>query len=206
MILEVISVGPMQANCYILAETDNAGAIIIDPGDQERKIRKILEKYALSPALIINTHGHYDHIGCDNNFGVPIYIHRLDLEFLKDPGLNLSGFFSVPYSVSAEIKAVEEKDLISLGKISLEVIHVPGHTPGGISLLMRSPTNKVLFTGDSLFRGSIGRSDFEGGNEEALIRTIKEKLLTLSDDTVVYPGHGEPSTIKEEKENNPFLS
>ncbi len=206
MILETVVVGPMQVNCYILACSKNSSAIIIDPGDQVRKIKQVLDKYKLKPAFIINTHGHYDHMGCDDKFGVPVYIHKEDIPLLKDAQLNLSGIFSMGYTVQSEIRQVEEGKIIELEGIQLKVLHIPGHTPGGISLLLEKPDDKIVFTGDSLFYQGIGRSDLEGGNESLLIKSIKEKLLTLSNDTIVYPGHGPSSTIGEEKKNSPFLT
>lgn len=206
MILEVVCVGAMQANCYILACGPNTQAIIIDPGDQKQKIDKVLIKHSLKPGFIINTHGHIDHIGCDDSFGVCVYIHRQDLDLLKNPELNLSSFLTTPFSSKSDIKTLEDKEDIELGQMQLEVIHVPGHTPGGISLLLKKPKDKILFTGDSLFYHSIGRTDFPGASEVLLIKSIKEKLFKLSDDTIVYPGHGPSSTIGEEKKNNQFLN
>lgn len=205
MILETVCVGQMQVNCYILAGKSNSPCIIIDPGDEENKIRRALEKYKLKPHLIINTHAHIDHIGCDDKFDVPIYIHREDLALLKDPQLNLSNFLNSSYSIRSNIKTLKDKEIIELDGIQLEVIHTPGHTPGGICLLMKKPDNKILFTGDSLFCQGIGRTDFPGADSELLIKSIKDKLLKLSDDTVIYPGHGASSTIGEERRNNPFL-
>jgi len=207
MILETASVGPMEVNCYILASGKNRKAIIIDPGAELRKIKQILERYNLNPAFIINTHGHYDHIGCDDKFkGAPIYIHALDLPLLKDAQLNLSGQFGLPYEVKSEIKTLEEDEIIELEDLKLRVIHLPGHTPGGIALLMIEPQRKVVFTGDSLFYQGIGRTDLADGDESSLIKSIKEKLFILPDQTVVYPGHGPSSTIGAEKRDNPFLS
>lgn len=205
MILETICVGPMQVNCYILASKASAEAIVIDPGDDEDKIKKVLNKHKLKPAFIINTHGHYDHIGCDNEFGVPIYIHAADLKLLQDAQLNLSGIFARPYSVKSEIRTLKNKEIIELDELQLEVIHTPGHTPGGISLLMKKPQNNILFTGDALFCQGIGRTDFIGGDEDLLLTSIRERLLCLADKTKIYPGHGPSSTIADEKKNNPFL-
>lgn len=205
MILETVCVGPTQANCYILASAKNSPAIIIDPGDQERKIKKILDKHSLSPAFIINTHGHYDHIGCDDKFDVPVYIHSKDLALLKDPNLNLSGLFALPYQLKSDIRILEDQDTIELQDLKLKVIHIPGHTPGGIALLMQEPTDKILFTGDSLFCQGIGRTDFPGADEDLLIKSIKERLLKLDNDTVIYPGHGPSSTLGIEKKSNPFI-
>ena len=112
----------------------------------------------------------------------------------------------MPYNVDSEVMLLQDNGLIELDDIQLKVLHIPGHTPGGIALHMLKPTNKIVFTGDTLFCQGIGRSDLEGGDEPLLIKSIKEKLLNLSDDTVIYPGHGPSSTIGEEKENNPFLS
>lgn len=205
MILETICVGPMLVNCYILAAKNNSPAIIIDPGEEVKKINEVLTRHKLKPAFIINTHGHYDHIGCDDKFDVPIYIHSQDLILLKNPDLNLSNLFAKQFQVKSKIKTVEDGDIIKLDDIQLKVIHLPGHTPGGIALLMQKPTNKIIFTGDSLFFQGIGRSDLAGGNEALLIKSIRDKLLKLSDDTVVYPGHGPSSTIARERRNNPFL-
>jgi hydroxyacylglutathione hydrolase len=208
IILERIVVGPVQSNCYILALPGAEEAVIIDPGDDEAKIRKVLNKHKLKPGIVINTHGHYDHIGCDDKFGVCVYIHQDDAAFLKEPDLNLSGFFAPErYALKdSVIKEVREKDIISLGKIKLEVIHLPGHTPGGIALLLKEPSGGILFTGDSLFCEGIGRTDFPGASETDLVRAIKEKLFILPEDTVIYPGHGPSSTIKREKNSNPFLT
>jgi len=205
MILETVCVGSMQVNCYILAGASNSLSIIIDPGDEEDRIRGVLNKHRLNPAFIINTHGHYDHIGCDNKFGVPVYIHSKDLRLLKNPELNLSDLFSISYHVESKIKTLEDREIIELEDIQLQVMHTPGHTPGSISLLMKRPRDDILFTGDALFCQGIGRTDFPGADETLLIRSIKEKLFALSDDTVIYPGHGPSSTIGDEKKSNPFL-
>ena len=205
MILETLVLGSMEVNCYILAENEGGRAIIIDPGAEERKIRKVLDKYRLAPAFIINTHGHYDHIGCDDKFAVPVYVHSKDSVFLKDPMLNMSGLFALSYKVKTEIRILEDRDKLELDGIELRVMHVPGHTPGGIVLVMTKPQNKIAFTGDSLFCRGIGRSDLPKGDGAMLEKYIKERLFSLSDDTVIYPGHGPSSTIGEEKRGNPFM-
>jgi len=205
MILETLCLGPLETNCYILAAADNSPALIIDPGDQVRKINAVLERHHLKPAAVINTHGHYDHIGCDDKFGVVVYVHIDDLALLIDPSQNLSSVFSLGYTVKSEIKTVKEGDVIKVAGLALKVIHLPGHTPGGMGLLLEGSTEKILFTGDALFCGGIGRSDLVGGDGELLIRSIKEKLLVLDPDTVIYPGHGPSSTIGQEKEHNQFL-
>ena len=206
MILETLCLGPLETNCYILAAADNSPALIIDPGDQVRKINAVLERHHLKPAAVVNTHGHYDHIGCDDKFGVPVYVHIDDLPLLKDPGKNLSSVFSLGYAVKSEIKTVKEGDVIKEAGIALKVIHLPGHTPGGMGLLLEGSAEKILFSGDALFCGGVGRSDLAGGDGELLIRSIKEKLLVLDPETVIYPGHGPSSTIGQEKAHNEFLA
>lgn len=208
MILEAIQVGHLQVNCYVLAVADNSQAIIIDPGEDKDSIQEVLNKHCLQPGLIINTHGHIDHIGCDDKFVVPVYVHKLDAALLKSAELNLSGFLMRPYAIGKKtvIKTVEDGDIIELGEIKLEVIHTPGHTKGGICLLLNSAIPKILFTGDSLFYRSIGRTDFPGASQKGLIKTIKEKLLQLPPDTVIYPGHGPSSTLGAESRNNPFIN
>ncbi len=205
MILKIVPVGSMQVNCYILASGKGGQAIIIDPGAQERRIRKALAEDDLKPGFVVNTHGHYDHIGCDNVFGVPVYVHQDDAMLLKDAKQNLSAIFDAPVTVAAEIRPVKEGDSVALDGIRLKIVHLPGHTPGGMALQVVEPDEKIVFTGDALFFHSIGRADLPGGDESLLIRNIKEKILILPDETVVHPGHGQSTTVQEEKKNNPFL-
>lgn len=206
MILETVCVGSMQVNCYILALGVDSPAIIIDPGQEGSKIKRRLKELKLTPALVINTHGHMDHIGSDDDFGVPVYIHSQDAALLKDPALNLSAVFMPAITVKSEIRAVEEGSRICLKGIELDVIHTPGHTPGGISLYLQSPkASNIVFTGDSLFFLGIGRTDFPGASEELLVKSIRDKLFRLPDQTKVFPGHGPSTTIGREKKDNPFL-
>ncbi|MDD5254899.1 MAG: MBL fold metallo-hydrolase [Candidatus Omnitrophica bacterium] len=201
MIIESVSVGPFGVNCYVLASARGEEAILIDPGDQEHKIRRTLEKFGLTPAFIVNTHGHIDHIGANDKFGIPVYVHSLDKGMLSDPRLNLSQMLSSPFACKAQVRTLEDGDLVELQGITLRVLHTPGHTPGGISLLM----GNMVFSGDTLFCRSIGRADFPGADEAQLVSSIRAKLFTLPDDTLVYPGHGPVTTIGEEKKENPFL-
>lgn len=206
MKIESVCVGPMEVNCYIVFDQLEKQAIIIDPGADYLRIEKILNTKGLKPAFIINTHGHIDHIGADNEFSLAIYIHRDDVILLSDPKLNLSQFFSSSFAVNSRINAIEDNQEIHLGNhICLKVIHTPGHTPGSISLLLVHPENKILFSGDTLFYESIGRTDFPGASYGLIIESIKKRLFILDDDTVVYPGHGPKSTIGHEKRFNPFV-
>ena len=204
MILETVNVGPMQVNCYILACADGGQAIIIDPGDQHIKIKAVLDKHKLNPAMVINTHGHYDHIGSDDEFGVLVYVHKKDLPMLVDARKNLSASFSLAYQVNSEIKTLEDKEIIKLDCLELEVIHLPGHTPGGIGLLMKKPQTDIIFTGDTLFYQGVGRSDLPGGSQQQLEKAIRERLFVLPDNTRVYPGHGAATTIAREKSSSLF--
>lgn len=206
MILETIVVGPFEVNCYILASCPDSEAIIIDPGDEVAKIKSILTKHKLRPAFIINTHGHIDHIGSDDCFGVPVYVHRKDKDLLLNPKLNLSSFLTSPFSIKSKIQVLEDQDLITLEDLELEVLYTPGHTPGGISLLLKKPKNKILFSGDTLFCQGIGRTDFAGADSDTLVQSIKKRLLVLPDDTLVLPGHGPSSSIGRERSANPFLN
>ena len=204
MILETVNVGPMQVNCYILACAQGGRAIIIDPGDEALKIKAVLGRYRLKPAMVINTHGHYDHIGSDDEFGVLVYVHKKDLPMLVDARKNLSASFSIAYKVNSKIKTLEDKEIIKLDCLELEVIHLPGHTPGGIGLLMKKPQTDIVFTGDTLFCQGVGRWDLPGGSQQQLEDAIREKLFVLPSQTKVYPGHGAATTIAREKSSSLF--
>ena len=201
MIIKTIIAGPMEANCYILGCESSKQAIIIDPGGDYQKIIDCLEREGLQPKIIVNTHGHIDHIGANDKFNLPIYIHELDAQYLTNPLKNLSALFGPSYVSPSTSRLLKDGDKIELGKISLEVIHTPGHTPGGICL----KTDNVTFTGDSLFCEGIGRTDFPAASEEKLIKSIKEKIFTLGDAVTIYPGHGPCSTVGREKRENSFL-
>lgn len=205
MILETVIVGSLQVNCYILSAADGRDAIIIDPGDSQDLIRKVLDRHRLKPVCVINTHGHVDHIGCDDAFGVPVYAHKDEIALLKDSGRNFSDFMDLPFSVKSKVTGLADKQVLVFDGVELEVIHTPGHSPGGICLLLKKPVTNILFSGDTLFYGSIGRTDFPGADTNTLLESIREKLLVLPDDTIVYPGHGAASTIGHEKKHNPFF-
>ena len=195
-------VGPLAVNAYLLADTATKEACLIDPGADDRKIRDFVKKNGFDLKFIINTHGHGDHIGSNGSFGIPIYIHSLDKDFLLDPDKNLSRIFMFGITSPAASRLLKDGDTVELGSLKLKVLHTPGHTPGSISLVL----DGIAFTGDTLFKGSVGRTDLDYGDEEALLKSIKNKLLVLPDDTVIYPGHGDSSTIGEERESNPFLN
>jgi hydroxyacylglutathione hydrolase len=195
-------VGPLAANCYVITHVPTKDACLIDPGGEPQRIMDFVKRKGLNLKFIINTHGHGDHILGNGYFGVPVYIHRMDKDFLTDPVLNLSGMFGLSLKTPKASKLLEDGDKVYLNDLEFEILHTPGHTPGGISIKL----DGVVFTGDTLFAGTVGRTDLPDGDEEALFGSIRKKLLTLDDDTVIYPGHGHESTIGIEKESNPFLA
>ncbi|MCD6162223.1 MAG: MBL fold metallo-hydrolase [candidate division Zixibacteria bacterium] len=201
--VDFIEVGPFQTNCYLVR--GNNKAIIIDPGDEFFRIEKLINKYNAEVEKIILTHGHIDHIGAvsqvKNITNALVMIHPDDAGMLTDAKANLSAYHDTEFTIDAADEFINDGDIIEIGGIQLKTLHTPGHTPGGISLL----TDGIVFTGDALFWGSIGRTDLPGANHETLINAIKSKLLTLPDETIVYPGHGPQTTIGKEREINPWL-
>lgn len=202
MILEKIVVGLMQVNCYILGDEKTREAIIVDPGEEASSIKKALKRLDLTAKLIVNTHGHADHIGANKALGLPIYAHRLEADFLTEPKLNLSASFGIPIKSNPAEHLLEDGDEIKVGSIKLKVMHTPGHTPGSICL----KTDGIVFTGDLLFFESVGRTDFQYGSWEQLISSIRDKILALDDKVIIYPGHGPESTVGNERARNPFLN
>jgi glyoxylase-like metal-dependent hydrolase (beta-lactamase superfamily II) len=196
----------LETNCYVVWDAESREALIIDPGGNPEIIMDCIRENDLMVKGIVDTHGHADHIAANrilrDQLNCPIIVHELDAGYLVDPRYNLSEFIGVydPISPKAD-RLVKDGDEISIGQILFRVIHTPGHTPGGICLLYGSS----LFAGDTLFAGSVGRSDFPGGSHSRLIQSIREKLLPLPDATIVYTGHGPDTTIGEERECNPFL-
>jgi glyoxylase-like metal-dependent hydrolase (beta-lactamase superfamily II) len=200
--IKKVAVGGLETNCYIFADLDNKEAALIDPGgDGEGVVESEIKRYDLKLKCIINTHGHGDHISSNKKFKAPIYIHKLDAEFLENSELNLSAAFGFAIKSPPASRLLEDGDIIEIGEFSLKVIHTPGHTPGSISLL----TDGIVFTGDTLFMGGAGRTDFAYGSDEQLISSIRNKLLVLDEKTVIYPGHGPSSTIGKEKRENYFI-
>lgn len=206
MLLEHLNVGELGTNCYMIACPETLEAAVIDPGGSVHKIIAKAAEKNFKIKKIINTHGHYDHILGNKELkahtGAEISIHEKDADYLVKPSLSLSSHFGDKQGGPAADKLLKEGDIIQVGKtVKFKVIHTPGHTPGGICLHF----NKHLFAGDTLFAGSVGRTDFPGGSMRDLITGIKTKLLPLDDNIIVYPGHGPTSTIGEERRQNPFL-
>lgn len=205
MYFKGITVGPLAANCYILADEDNKVAAVVDPGGDPDVILEEINQNSFSVKWIILTHGHSDHIGglarIKEVTDAQIALHEADQDMLTSSVKNLSMFMGKGFSSPPADVILKGGEKIVIGDLRLEIIHTPGHTPGSISI----KAGNLLLTGDTLFEGSVGRTDFPGGSMEELLDSIKNRLLTLGDDVVVYPGHGPKTTIKNEKITNPFL-
>lgn len=200
-----MATGIYGANCYIVYSRNTKDGIIVDPGGDADSILQRVKEQDINIKYIVLTHGHGDHIGgvseLKKELDIPLLIHEDDEEMIKDPEKNLSSIMAMgPISLRAD-KLLTNGDMIEFGDIKAEVIHTPGHTKGGICLKI----GRYLITGDTLFQKSIGRTDLAGGNYDVIIESIKEKILTLDNNLIVLPGHGESSTILEEKVSNPFL-
>jgi glyoxylase-like metal-dependent hydrolase (beta-lactamase superfamily II) len=176
-------------------------AALIDPGDYDPHITSVVKKERLNVLCTVNTHGHVDHIMGDSDFGYPVFIHVLDEPCLRDGMKSLAFFEGANVKPVRAARLLEDGDKIPLGNVVMDVMHTPGHTPGGISLRC----GDMLFSGDTLFLEGVGRTDLPGGSTEALVKSIREKLFVLSDDVRVFPGHGPETTIGFEKRYNPFL-
>ncbi|MBW2568296.1 MAG: MBL fold metallo-hydrolase [Deltaproteobacteria bacterium] len=205
MIIEKLAVGPLMANCFILGCEKTKEAVVIDPGDETDKILRSLAELGLTVKYIINTHGHFDHVGGNKEMkeatGADILINSLDAPMLSQLSTTAASFGLSTDNSPPPDQTLEDGDTISFGIITLKVIHTPGHSQGGVALF----TDGNLFVGDTLFAGSIGRSDLPGGDMHTLISSIKNKLFVLNDDVKVFPGHGPDTTIGQEKRTNPFV-
>lgn len=209
--------GMLQCNCYVLAPKQGADAIVVDPGQRAMApLRRILDENRLTPAAVLLTHGHVDHMWSaqkvGDTYGCPVFIHPEDREMLTDPikglgprlaQLALSTMFREPRQV---VELDRDGDKIELGGVTVTVDHTPGHTRGSVVFRVSPGTiGDLAFTGDTLFKQSIGRTDLYGGSGRDLLTSIVSKLLVLDDDTVVLPGHGPKTTIGAERRTNPFL-
>jgi hydroxyacylglutathione hydrolase len=208
MIHEVIPVGWLQCNCSIVGDETTREAVVIDPGDEIERVQELLAHHKLKVKCIIVTHAHIDHIGglemLKRATGAAAMMHEDDLPMYRDLG-GLASLLGVPSPGVVEVdQFLKEGDQVRWGSMALEVLHTPGHSPGSLSLHLpgRQPR---LFSGDTLFNGSIGRTDLWGGSYQQILKSIHDSLLPFADETEVYPGHGPATTIGEERARNPFL-
>ncbi|HHN74759.1 MAG TPA: MBL fold metallo-hydrolase [Acidobacteria bacterium] len=206
MRIETIPVGPLQVNCYLIADADSGRTLVVDPGEDAGRIAAEIRRAGLEPCALLATHGHFDHVGAVAPLRrllgeIPFLAHRDDL-FLIDSCRQAAARWHLEVEdCPAPDSFIEDGQVLEVGSLRIEVRHTPGHSPGGVSLV--APGH--LFPGDTLFHRSVGRTDFRGGDPEQLARSIRERLYSLADATVVHPGHGPTTTIGEEKLENPFV-
>ena len=207
-ILETFPVGPLQCNCVIIGDERTKTAIVLDPGDEIERVKEALDRHGLKAAAIVATHGHIDHVGgfarLKEMTGARALLHEADMP-LYEMLAEQAGWLGVdPPSMTSIDGGLSEAAGLTLGALKVDVRHTPGHSPGSVSLVL--PQHKpILFSGDTLFAGSIGRTDLWGGSFDEIIRSIRIKLLTMPDETIVIPGHGPATTIGVERRSNPFL-
>ena len=208
MIIIPLVVGDLATNCYVVGDPDTKKGIVIDPGGHAQRILDTVKRQGLEIVTIVDTHGHFDHVLANEVVkeatGAPIAIHPADAPMLTDPrkgfGVFAMFFGGLRGGPPADV-LLNDGDEVRFGNQVLKVVHTPGHSQGSISLVGEG----VVFSGDALFQGSIGRTDFPGGDYDQLIASIRTRILTLPDDTVVYSGHGPATTVGDEKRYNPFL-
>jgi hydroxyacylglutathione hydrolase len=211
--------GPLGANCYLLATGENAPCVVIDPGQQAfDPVTKAVAHHGLRPQAVLLTHGHFDHVWsaaalCER-YGIAAYLHPGDAELLREPAKGLDPALATQLSAlfggedlaePEQVEPLADGGVLDLAGLELSVHHAPGHTPGSVAFRVSGDTAATLFTGDLLFAGSIGRTDFPGGDHATMMDSLTRVCLALSDDTEVRPGHGPATTIGRERVANPFL-
>lgn len=205
MIEKFITPG-MGVNCYLFSCGKTNKALLIDPGAGSKRILQWLKESGKEVALIVLTHGHYDHIGAVEllrlELNVEVAVHQEDGEMITNPVRNLSRYSGLDMALSPAEILLQDGQELTVGESKVQILHTPGHTPGGICLL----TEEGCFSGDTLFDGSVGRTDFPGGDMRTLLRSIREKLMVLDDEVLVFPGHESATTIGRERESNPYIN
>ena len=212
MRIKHIVVGMVQTNCYIVTNEETKECVIIDPGASAKKLVKQIQEDNVKPVAVLLTHGHFDHVGAAEDiakeFDIQIYAHEAEKDTLQDPQKNVSWMVGCREHYQADVY-VKDEEVLELAGFEIKVFHTPGHTEGGCCYYMTR--EDVVFTGDTLFAQSVGRTDFPGGSMSQIVRSIHTKLLSLNEggnietDIMVYPGHGEPTTIETERIENPYL-
>jgi len=209
MEIDRLILGAYETNCYVLRSSRAAkDCVVVDPGLGAGRLLDFIKGHKLNPVAVVLTHGHIDHIGSvaelrENYPDIKVYIHKLDAKMLENGYSNLSAVMGGAFSTEPADFSLEDGSVVEQAGVRLQVLHTPGHTPGGICLY--SKDEGIVFTDDTLFAESIGRTDFPGGSLQQLLKGIREKLFTLPENTVVYPGHGPSTTIAREKTHNQFF-
>jgi hydroxyacylglutathione hydrolase len=208
MIHEILPVGTLACNCSIVGDEATGEAVVIDPGDDVERVQEILAQRKLRAKYIIATHAHIDHVGGIEKLkratGAAVLMHEADLPLYQNLAMQAAWLGVVPPGVIDVDQFLREGNTLRWGSLTLEVLHTPGHSPGSLSLRLQGQHPRI-FSGDTLFQGSIGRTDLWGGSFDQILRSIQNTLLRFPDDTPVFPGHGPATTIGEEREYNPFL-
>ena len=199
-------VGAVQTNCYFAINDETKETLIVDPGDNAKQLADRIRQEELKPVAVLLTHGHFDHAGgaaeLAREFQIPVYAHEDEKETLEDPKLNVSWMMGKEEHFSADEFVTDEQEL-DLAGFHIRVLHTPGHTVGGCCYYL--PYEDVVFSGDTLFCMSVGRTDFPKGSMSSIVRSIKEKLMVLPERTIVYPGHNDVTTIENERMYNPYI-
>jgi glyoxylase-like metal-dependent hydrolase (beta-lactamase superfamily II) len=210
-----IPVGMLQCNCSIIGDPVTREALVIDPGDEVGRILDLLGRHKLTVKAIVSTHAHIDHVGGLSKLhqytGAPVMMHRDDVPLYQGMDVQAAFLGVLTPELTGIDQLIKEGDMLQWGSLEAQVIHTPGHTPGSISLFLPQDAGKIrvatpqLFAGDTLFAGSVGRTDLWGGSMEQMMDSLRSKVMELPDETIVHPGHGRRTTIGEERQSNPFL-
>jgi len=203
---ETLIVGPLETNCYLVYCQETLECAVVDPGAEAIRIFQLIAGKGLKPAVMLNTHGHVDHIGANKDikekFNIPLYIHSADSSLLEEVQQSEIGIFLGARDSPSPDHFLNDGDKIKIGKSFLRVIHTPGHSPGSVSFL----GDGFLLSGDTLFSGGVGRTDLPGGSWKEMENSIKNKILTMPDEMIILPGHGPSTTVGKEKSSNPFIT
>jgi len=208
--IEGLTVGPFQSNCFIVSCSETQEAMIFDAGDESARILEAVRRLGVRVTAIVNTHAHIDHVsglsGVVESLGVPVLMHEADMPIYENVALH-AAMFGLPAPATVPIdRFLGDGETLEIGNVRGEVLHTPGHSPGGISILFADESPPRIISGDVLFQGSIGRTDLPGADYGTIMATLRTRYLPLADDTIVYPGHGPETTMGAEKRTNPFVA